>query len=230
MRAMEDQLKTIGQDLSQITDMLLLNGTLTECSGLVYGKMGIATFFFHYAKYTSNELYADYSIDLIGEMLNQMHVNSPAGYEKGMAGIGVGIDFLIRNNFLSVENDICEDFDDSMYRAVMYDPWQDFSQYNGLIGYGRYWITRLRYQVPSIQARECLLYIIEKIEERLPNIPIQEQTDVCCFLQDAINVAVLSSIISYFEQNNSKYGMSNLSISMIVCFLTKDMSSSSPFL
>ncbi|MDH6358179.1 hypothetical protein [Parabacteroides sp. PF5-9] len=38
--------------------MLLLNGTLTECPGLVYGKMGIAVFFFHYA------------LDLIGEMQN----------------------------------------------------------------------------------------------------------------------------------------------------------------
>ena len=32
----------IKKDLQQITDMLLLNGTLTECPGLVHGKMGIA--------------------------------------------------------------------------------------------------------------------------------------------------------------------------------------------
>jgi len=36
----------IKKDLQQITDMLLLNGTLTECPGLVHGKMGIAIFFF----------------------------------------------------------------------------------------------------------------------------------------------------------------------------------------
>ena len=40
----------IKKDLQQITDMLLLNGTLTECPGLVHGKMGIAIFFFHYAQ------------------------------------------------------------------------------------------------------------------------------------------------------------------------------------
>ena len=122
----------IEQDLRQIADMLLLNGTLTECPGLVHGKMGIAIFFFHYAKYTGNELFADYAMDLIGEMLNQIHVNSPADYEKGIAGIGVGIEYLIRNDFFKVEDDICEDFDGRMFRAVMYAPWPDFSQYEGL--------------------------------------------------------------------------------------------------
>ena len=123
------------KDILQITDMLLLNGTLTECPGLVNGKIGVAIFFFHYAKYTNNSLFADYAMEVIGEMMSQIHVNSPADYEKGIAGIGVGIDYLIRNSFLNVEDDICEDFDERMVRAVMYDPWQDFSQYNGLTGY-----------------------------------------------------------------------------------------------
>ena len=133
----------IKKDLQQITDMLLLNGTLTECPGLVHGKMGIAIFFFHYAQYTNNMLFADYAMDLIDQILNQLHVNSPANYKKGIAGIGVGFDYMIRNNFLDIEDDICEDFDGRMYRAVKYDPWQDFSQYNGLTGYGRYWMTRI---------------------------------------------------------------------------------------
>ncbi len=73
------------KNLHQITDMLLLNGTLTECPGLVHGKMGIAVFFFHYAQYTNNMLFADYSMDVISEMSDQIHVNSPADYEKGLA-------------------------------------------------------------------------------------------------------------------------------------------------
>ena len=81
---MQNQTTPIEKHLQQIADMLILNGTLTECSGLVHGKMGIATFFFHYAQHTGNELFADYSMDLIDEMLNQIHVNSPADYEKGM--------------------------------------------------------------------------------------------------------------------------------------------------
>jgi hypothetical protein len=188
------------QHLRQIANMLLLNGTLTECPGLVHGKIGIAVFFFHYAQYTDNMLFADYAIDLIGEMQNQIHVNSPADYEKGIAGIGVGIDYLIQNKFLITEDDICEDFDYRMYRAVMYDPYSDFSQYSGLTGYGRYWITRLRYQAPSVQARECLLRITALIEEKLPEILIKEQTDVYCFLHDLQGISGLNGCTGLLEQ------------------------------
>ena len=180
----QHQSKTTERHLRQIADMLILNGTLTECPGLVHGKTGIAIFFFHYAQYTDNMLFADYAINLIGEIQNQIHVNSPADYEKGIAGIGVGINYLIQNNFLDADSQIFEDFDDRMYRAVMYDPWQDFSLYDGLTGYGRYWISQLRYQTTSLQARECLLRIVGLIEERYSDILDNEQSDVYCFLLD----------------------------------------------
>ncbi|MDR2919147.1 MAG: hypothetical protein LBV72_07275 [Tannerella sp.] len=202
----------IKQNLEQIADMLLLNGTLTECSGLVHGKIGIAVFFFHYAQYTDNMLYADYAMDLIGEMLNQMHVNSPADYERGIAGIGVGLDYMIRNNFLDVEDDICEDFDYRMYRAIMHDPWQDFSQYKGLTGYGRYWMTRLRYQAPSAQARVCLLHIVKLIEENLSDIPEENQTDVYCFLYDLQKIAGLELCSGLLEQCGREWGIQSLAV------------------
>jgi lantibiotic modifying enzyme len=44
----------------------------------VHGKIGIAVFFFHYAQYTGSELYDDYAMGLISEILNQIHVNSQA--------------------------------------------------------------------------------------------------------------------------------------------------------
>lgn len=36
----EHNLTMLEQDMQQIADMLLLNGILTECPGLVDGKMG----------------------------------------------------------------------------------------------------------------------------------------------------------------------------------------------
>lgn len=188
------------QDLQQIADMLLLNGTLTECPGLMHGKMGIAVFFFHYAQYTSNDLFADYAIDLIEGVQGQLHTNSRADYEKGIAGIGVGIDYLIRNKYLDVEDDIFEDFDQRMLRAVMYDPWPDFSLYNGLTGYGRYWISRIRQQPLSIQAQECLMRIVELIEKKLSDIPVEEQIDVYAFLHDLYTISGFDISIEILEQ------------------------------
>ncbi len=209
----KNKFTVIEKDLQQIASMLLLNGTLTECPGLVHGKMGIATFFFHYAQHTGNELFADYAMDVIGEILSQIHVNSPADYEKGIAGIGVGIDYLIRSNFLNVEDDICEDFDGRMYRAVMYDPWQDFSQYDGLTGYGRYWITRLRYQAPAIQARECLLRITAQIEKNIPDISIKEQSDVYCFLHNLQEISGFDNCVGLLEQCQRKWNLQSSNVS-----------------
>ncbi|MDL2265269.1 hypothetical protein LJC57_06015 [Parabacteroides sp. OttesenSCG-928-G07] len=205
----------IEQDLGQIANMLILNGTLTECPGLVHGKIGIAVFFFHYTQYTDNELFADYSMDLIGEMLNQIHVNSSADYEKGIAGIGVGIDYMIRNNFLVTEEDICEDFDERMFRAVLYDPWLDLSLYNGLTGYGRYWMTRLRYPEPAKQAQRCLMHIVTQIQDNLIDIPVEEQTDVYCFLHDLHKLPGFDTSVKLLEQCREQFAENSRSFSRL---------------
>jgi hypothetical protein len=166
--------------LKKTADILILNGTLVESPGLIHGKMGIAVFFFHYAKFTDNELFEDYAMELIEEIRNQIHVNSPANYETGLAGIGVGIDYLIHNDFLEADEDIFEDFDKRMYRAVMYDPLADFSLYTGLSGQGRYWLCRLENDV----ANEVISHIITLIENSLSNISKDEQIDIYCFLSD----------------------------------------------
>ena len=129
-------------------------------------------------------MYADYAIDLIGEIQTQIHNTSPADYEKGIAGIGVGMDYLFRNNFLQADDDIFDDFDQRMIRAVLYDPWLNFSLHDGLIGYGRYWMMRL----PSVQARKCLIRIIELIEGKLMDISDKEQTEIYCFLHDLCHI------------------------------------------
>ena len=52
----DNQSTNMEQQLQHISDMLLLNGTLVDCPGLIHGKMGIAIFFFHYARHTGNGL------------------------------------------------------------------------------------------------------------------------------------------------------------------------------
>lgn len=200
MVIINNQSTIIEQQLRQISNMLILNGILVNCPGLLHGKTGVAVFFFHYAQYTGNGLFEDYALDLIVEIQEQIHLNNSADYERGIAGIGIGMDYLIRNNFLETDNDFFEDLDQRMYRAVMYDPWQDFSLYDGLTGYGRYWISRMHQQASSIQARECLSYIAVRIKQKLPNIPEKELTGVCCFLYDLQKIPGFEICIELLEQ------------------------------
>ena len=114
-------------DHSRIADWLLLNSTLTACPGLLHGKLGIAIFFFHYARFTGEELFDEYAWDLVVAMQEQLHANYRPDYEWGIAGIGVGIDYLIRSGLIEVDEDFFEDLDERMYLAVMYDPYPDYA-------------------------------------------------------------------------------------------------------
>ena len=122
------------QQLRHIAEMLMLNGSLLDNPGLINGKMGIAVFFFHYSRFTGNQLFNNYAAYLIEGIQRQIHDNSPAGYADGIAGIGVGADYLMRNDFVELDESTFVDFNKRMYRAVMYDPFLDFSLFHGLTG------------------------------------------------------------------------------------------------
>ena len=179
----EHQNIELEQELRQLVGLLLLNGTLTNCQGLVHGKIGIAIFFFHYARYSGNMLFADYAMDLIGKTLEQIHAMSRADYEKGIAGIGVGIDYMIRQDFLDPDGEIFEDFDERMYRAVMHEPCLYLGFYDGLCGYGEYWIVRSIDPSASALAKECLENIIHRIEHVDNELVDEELVDICRFLR-----------------------------------------------
>lgn len=215
----EHQNIELEQELRQLVGLLLLNGTLTNCQGLVHGKIGIAIFFFHYARYSGNMLFADYAMDLIGKTLEQIHAMSRADYEKGIAGIGVGIDYMIRQDFLDPDGEIFEDFDERMYRAVMHEPCLYLGFYDGLCGYGKYWIVRLIDPSASALAKECLeniMYRIEYVENKLVD---KELVDVCRFLRGLRQAGIVNVTPAFMDKLEADcrstfqndFGMLNLS-------------------
>ena len=180
------------QELRQLVGLLLLNGTLTNCPGLVHGKIGITIFFFHYARYSGNMLFADYAMDLIGKTLEQIHAMSRADYERGIAGIGVGIDYMIRQDFLDPDGEIFEDFDERMYRAVMHEPCLDWGLYDGLCGYGKYWIVRSVDPSASGSAKTCLESIMQRIELSEKELTAEERMDVYRFLRELRQAGIVN--------------------------------------
>lgn len=117
----------------------------------------------------------------------------PVRYDIGLSGIGVGFEYFLQNGLLDTsESNIFEDFDDRMYRAVMYDPYYDLSLPGGLTGWGRYFIYRLNgfdnkhdklHEAATHIANELLLKIIKK------EVPENEQPDVYRFFYDLTKIA-----------------------------------------
>jgi len=64
----------------------------------------------------------------------------------------------------------------------MDNPWPDFSMYDGLTGYGRYWIMRLRQQATLQPARNCLLYIVRMYIEDNEVCYFSMEPELHCFI------------------------------------------------
>ncbi|MDR0602926.1 MAG: glycosyltransferase [Bacteroidales bacterium] len=128
--------------LQRIARYLMLHGSFIDNTGLLSGKTGIAIFFYHYSRYTGEKIYDDFAGELIDEIYSEIHVNTPCDFKDGLCGIGWGMEYLIRNNFVIADSDEApEDLDKRiMERDVRRIT--DYSLETGLKGIACYVIGR----------------------------------------------------------------------------------------
>lgn len=101
--------------LQRISHILLLNGWFLDNPGLYSGKMGLALFFFRYARHTQCELYSEYGFELIEKIQNSIHQETPINYKQGIAGIGAAIEYLVQKNYIKTCTDeTLEEFDNRL--------------------------------------------------------------------------------------------------------------------
>lgn len=122
-------------DLEQsIVHSLLLRSSLLTDIGLLHGKIGLVIFFMHYYKLTGGVLYEDVAEELINEVEEGLHNSLPITFDSGLSGIGWGLDYLIRKNFVEGDSkDICEEIDSKIMQT---DPRRmtDYSLNKGIGG------------------------------------------------------------------------------------------------
>ncbi|GHT10683.1 hypothetical protein FACS189426_11350 [Bacteroidia bacterium] len=97
--------KSLEKQLQEIASRLETQAKQVEMPGLYYGKTGIAIFFFHYAAYTKETKYEDFACELLEEIVPQLSKNYSVDFETGLTGIGVGIEYLVRENFVDADTD-----------------------------------------------------------------------------------------------------------------------------
>lgn len=129
----------------RIINSLLLNASFIGNPGLMHGKMGISIYFYHLARQTQNKVYEDYAGELIDEIYEEITINTPAGFENGLAGIGWGIEYLVQNNFIEADTDeVLEEFDNRIFKELIYNTPQEIGLLNGIIGLGAYFLKRVQ--------------------------------------------------------------------------------------
>ena len=91
--------------LQQIADHLILNASTSSNIGLYHGKIGAVLFFAHYARYTENKLYDDFSGVLLDDVYKEIHLGLPIDFENGLCGIGWAIEYLLQKGFMKGDSD-----------------------------------------------------------------------------------------------------------------------------
>lgn len=128
----------------RILHTLLIRSYYFSNLGFLSGKMGISLFFIHYFVKTKQPLFRDYAFDILDKITEEVNQNTPLGLDSGLAGIGWGIEYLLRNEFAEGEGtDICEAID---YRIMQNDPRRidDLSLETGLEGLLHYILAHLQ--------------------------------------------------------------------------------------
>jgi hypothetical protein len=106
----------IYQSLNQIADLLMLHGSFNVGPGLCKGKMGIAIFLYHYSRNRKKEIYANFAGNLLDQVFIETNKTKPDCFQNGMAGIGWGIEYLIRNHFVEADtDDVLEELDEKIF-------------------------------------------------------------------------------------------------------------------
>jgi lantibiotic modifying enzyme len=122
------------------------NNGLKDCNhGLLHGLTGITIFYYHLAKVTGIPDYEERADDLIGKVFSDLSLSVPADFENGLAGIGWGIEYLVRKGFAEGNTDeILEEADNKIFRILNEETLNSFDLTNGLTGYLIYLIYRLK--------------------------------------------------------------------------------------
>ena len=129
--------------LNRIVNHQLMFGSLNVDSSIVYGRMGLVLFFFHYARYTENTLFEDFGGEILDEVFDDMHTEMSWGFESGLCGIAWGIEYLLANNFISGDsNEVLSELDKKIMEKDLRRI-TDYSFETGLDGLACYVALRL---------------------------------------------------------------------------------------
>lgn len=103
--------------LMQIANALSANVQKLPDPGLLEGKMGVAVFLYHYARYSGRTAYNQLAGNLLDEILESMS-DSEISFSTGLSGIGWGMKHLLDEHFCEAEDDMLEEIDNSMIHYI----------------------------------------------------------------------------------------------------------------
>jgi hypothetical protein len=193
----------INDILQTIANLLYINQHKIKNVGLLNGKMGIAIFLYHYARYKKQNTYEELADDFIGEILdNKMNNVRHPNFPGGISGLIWGINYLNVNKFIEMEdNSILEDLENFLLANISVKTPVISPEVINLFGTGMYYAEK--YKDISLCAKD--IGIIETIIRECQRI-----MDKCESNATILDIKFFNSILYFLieisRHNNIKKG------------------------
>lgn len=155
------------RQLRIIANAIVSNLENTERIGLMDGKMGICLFLYHYAHYTGVSMYERLAEKLLDHILSQLHPNIDHNVMSGLAGIGIGLSWIIGEGYVKDVDNVCalKEIDNMLLYETELSFLKERDNTVKLYSSGIYLIHRIKYY-----NRNLSNFHIQKIIKYIPTL------------------------------------------------------------
>ena len=190
--------------LRQLMNIISINFQQDVKVGLMKGKMGMAILFYHYARYTGNKRHEYFPNEYMELVEKFFGVSTTKNIIEGIAGVGWGIDYMIKKEFIDADGDeVLENLDQLMKIADNDNFLEDVEAILPLFSKGIYFLQRSNLQMVNESIIEVVNFIKNNPDVKLPLV----------YINSIIYVALVAS--KQFQNTNFYDGLLDFLFSII---------------
>jgi lantibiotic modifying enzyme len=116
--------------------------------GLMTGQTGIALFFFYYSRFTDDQQYYDYALELLEKIVEKLNEDMNLHtFCSGIGGIGWTFEHLTQKEFFQADiGEILSELDPFLFQSMRMDIKRDYFDFmHGALGSGFYFLQRYQH-------------------------------------------------------------------------------------
>jgi hypothetical protein len=152
--------------LQKTANLLILNLQNIDNLGFLNGKTGIAVFLYSYSRNLSKPVYQDQADELLDDLFAALNMHLPSSLANGIAGIGFGLNYLIKNHFIETDenpDELFKNIDIRLSKDVGGQFLSDIQTNFPVFSAGFYALSRIKTENRTIQKNKLLSSLLEGI-------------------------------------------------------------------
>jgi len=152
----------------------LISSIENDSMGISYGKMGYCIYLFEVSRITNNKLFEYEAIKIINEIVSKTSDIKSISFQNGAIGIGIGIDYLVKNEFVTGNiNNLLNSIDNLMFKQLSYSEIYNSIDFTTLIHALYYLDIRYKSQKNGSESwmltKDLIIHVINILYEKISN-------------------------------------------------------------